>query len=210
MPRKAKKPPRRRATQERSRETTAIVLEAAARVLRRHGYAGATTNRIAEAAGVSVGTLYQYFADKNEVFDALVRDYFARIVGRIREQPIDYSLPLEATLGGLIAAGVDAQRHGPGLLRALEQVPNTVFRRRLDTGKRGLAIFFREVLDHYKGLLRPIDLDRAVTLLINAAEGIGYNEDSPDYRESLASEVTDLFVRYLVDAQPGRSRSRSA
>jgi AcrR family transcriptional regulator len=178
-----------------------IVLEGAARVLRRNGYAGATTNHIAEAAGVSIGTLYQYFADKDEVFDALVRDYFTEVVRRIGEEPIDYSLPLEATLRRLITAGIEAQRHGPALLRSLEQVPNTVFRRRLDAGKQKLTGVLREILENYKGSLRRIDLDRAVTLLINAAEGIGYNEITAEYGDRFSDELTDLFVRYLVDAR---------
>ncbi len=150
---------------------------------------------------MSIGTLYQYFADKDEVFDALVRDYFAEVVRRIGEVPIDYSLPLETTLRSLIAAGINAQRHGPALLRSLEQVPNTVFRRRLDAGKRRLTGVLREILESYKRSLRPIDLDRATTLLINAAEGIGYNEMSAEYGHRLPDELTDLFVRYLVDAR---------
>lgn len=201
VPRIPKKAPRRRARQERSRETVSLVLEAAARVLRRNGYARATTNHIAEAAGVSIGTLYQYFADKDEVFDALVRDYFAEVVRRISEEPIDYSLPLEATMRRLIAAGIEAQRHGPALLRSLEQVPNAVFRRRLDAGKRTVTGVLREILETYKGSLRRIDLDRAATLLINAAEGIGYNEISSEYGDRFTDELTDLIVRYLVDAR---------
>ena len=51
------KRPRRRAKLERARRTVEDILEAATRVLQQRGYAAATTNRIAEAAGVSVGTL---------------------------------------------------------------------------------------------------------------------------------------------------------
>ena len=63
---------RRRAKQGRSQATVDAILEASARVLMRHEYAASTTNRIAEVAGVSVGTLYQYFRNKDEVFDALI------------------------------------------------------------------------------------------------------------------------------------------
>jgi AcrR family transcriptional regulator len=73
MPPRTPKPPRRHAKQDRARETVAVVLEAAAQVLQREGYARATTNRIAEVAGVSVGTIYQYFGDKDEVFELLIR-----------------------------------------------------------------------------------------------------------------------------------------
>ena len=47
------------------------MLEAATRILAREGLAGLTTNRVAEVAGVSIGTLYQYFNDKSEIVDAL-------------------------------------------------------------------------------------------------------------------------------------------
>lgn len=49
----------------------AAIQGAAARVLRRRGYAGASTNHIAEAAGVSIGSVYEYFRDKDAIFHAL-------------------------------------------------------------------------------------------------------------------------------------------
>ncbi|HYD53568.1 MAG TPA: TetR/AcrR family transcriptional regulator [Gemmatimonadaceae bacterium] len=66
-----KAPPRRAPRQERSKQTVEAVLEAVRVVARREGAAAVTTNRIAEAAGVSIGTLYQYFPDKHAIFTAL-------------------------------------------------------------------------------------------------------------------------------------------
>jgi AcrR family transcriptional regulator len=62
---------RREPKQRRSRETVEAILEAVHRVLKRHGVEAITTNRIAEAAGVSIGSLYQYFPDKRAIFTAL-------------------------------------------------------------------------------------------------------------------------------------------
>ena len=62
---------RREPKQQRSRQTVEAVLEAVQRVLKRHGVESITTNRIAEAAGVSIGSLYQYFPDKQAIFTAL-------------------------------------------------------------------------------------------------------------------------------------------
>ena len=59
---------RREPMQQRSRQTVEAVLEAVQRVLRRHGAEAITTNRVAEAAGVSIGSLYQYFPDKQAIF----------------------------------------------------------------------------------------------------------------------------------------------
>ena len=63
--------PRKQPVQERSRDTVRAILEAAAQVLERRGYAGTTTDRIAARAGVSVGTLYQYFPNKAAIVFAL-------------------------------------------------------------------------------------------------------------------------------------------
>lgn len=63
----ARKPP----LQSRSRATVTTILDAAIRVLDREGAGAATTTRIAEVAGVSVGTLYQYFGNRDAILDAL-------------------------------------------------------------------------------------------------------------------------------------------
>ncbi|NMM91281.1 TetR family transcriptional regulator, partial [Rhodococcus sp. SRB_17] len=61
--------PRKTPAQERSRATVDRIVEAATRVLDREGIA-TTTNRIADEAGVSVGSLYQYFPDKHAIIHA--------------------------------------------------------------------------------------------------------------------------------------------
>jgi AcrR family transcriptional regulator len=62
---------RRRPRQLRARQTVEAVLDAVARIVKREGAGAVTTNRIAEVAGVSIGSLYQYFADKRSIFEAL-------------------------------------------------------------------------------------------------------------------------------------------
>lgn len=59
--------PRKIPSQERSRETVAAIYQAAAQVFSRNGYADTTTDQIAERAGVSIGTLYQYFPSKEAI-----------------------------------------------------------------------------------------------------------------------------------------------
>ena len=70
---------RREPKQQRSRQTVEAVLEAVQRVLRRHGARAITTNRVAEAAGVSIGSLYQYFPDKQAIFMALHERHVDRV-----------------------------------------------------------------------------------------------------------------------------------
>lgn len=62
---------RKQPKQQRSAETRQRILDAAARVFAEFGYRGGTTNRIAEAANISIGSLYQYFPNKDAILAAL-------------------------------------------------------------------------------------------------------------------------------------------
>ncbi len=64
--------------QQRSKVTVSAILDATVRVLEQEGSDAATTSRIAEVAGVSVGTLYQYFANRDAILDALQDREFER------------------------------------------------------------------------------------------------------------------------------------
>jgi AcrR family transcriptional regulator len=76
---------RREPKQRRSRDTVDAVLEAVPRVLTRHGPQAITTNRIAEAAGVSIGSLYDYFPEKQSIYLAL-HDRHVDAVHQVIEQ----------------------------------------------------------------------------------------------------------------------------
>ena len=76
--------PRKRPQQDRSRITVEAVLEAAAQVLEADGYDALSTNAVAERAGVSIGTLYQYFPDKAAVVAGLVEAQLGADVDAMR------------------------------------------------------------------------------------------------------------------------------
>jgi AcrR family transcriptional regulator len=69
--------------QQRSKVTVSAILDATVRVLEQEGSDAATTSRIAEVAGVSVGTLYQYFANRDAILDALQDREFCRTASSI-------------------------------------------------------------------------------------------------------------------------------
>jgi AcrR family transcriptional regulator len=192
------KPARRRAKQARSLQTIAIVLEAAAQVLAREGYARATTNRIAEIAGVSIGTIYQYFGDKDAIFDALIRneiDGLQRILGDAAPDPRE---SLAATLSRVLHVFVRARPEAPSLYRSLEQVPNALFRRRVGAARGKVIEWVRDLLALHRKQLRVTDLDTAAFMLVAAAEGVAMTASPDFYRGSGADELTLLFTRYLT------------
>src|SRR5215813_10517598 len=101
--------PRKSASQERSRATVEALLDATARVLVREGYDRASTNRIAAKAGVSVGSLYQYFPNKEALVAALVARHNREMLQLIRDamkRVASWDLPM--ALHELVKATVDA------------------------------------------------------------------------------------------------------
>ena len=87
---------RREPKQQRSLHTVNAVLEGVPLVAKRHGIRAITTNRIAEAAGVSIGSLYQYFPDKRAIFAALhdrhvddVREVIERTTAACASAPLE-------------------------------------------------------------------------------------------------------------------------
>ncbi len=110
--------------QQRSRQTVEAVLDAVTRVVARHGVAGVTTNRIADAAGVSIGSVYQYFPDKQAIYKAL-HDRHVEAIARVVESTVvaHAASSLDVLVRALVDALVDAHAEDPGLHEILAQVP---------------------------------------------------------------------------------------
>ena len=127
MSKPSAKSARRAPVQRRAQETLGSILDAAARVFVEYGYAGGTTNRIAEEAGVSVGSLYEYFHNKTAILEALLER-------RLAEADLELDLALRGggargTAAEAVARVVDAvvarYRTAPELDRVLlEEVPH--------------------------------------------------------------------------------------
>ena len=77
--------PRRKPVQERSRETVEAILVAAAQVFETVGISAGTTSRIAKRAGISIGTLYQYFPGKESIMVALLEEHLHERTRWMRE-----------------------------------------------------------------------------------------------------------------------------
>lgn len=113
--------PRKRPRQARSLATFEAILEAAARILESLGFAGFNTNAVAELAGVSIGSLYQYFPSKDALIVELIRRERAQLSNHIVEaiQQSD-AADLKEKLKLIIQAAVQHQLSRPQLARTLE------------------------------------------------------------------------------------------
>ena len=114
---------RKGATQARAREMVDAILEAAACILETEGYLAASTNEIARRAGVSVGSLYQYFSCREDVFRALAARHRQRIhpvieaaLARLGDEKVRPSWVLSELLRGLL----EAHAERPALMHAMD------------------------------------------------------------------------------------------
>jgi AcrR family transcriptional regulator len=209
MPAAARLAPRKKPRQSRSTATVESILTAAARVLVRHGYQGASTNRIAEAAGVSVGSLYQYFPSKEAIVLALFERHCEQI-GRIVENALlaEASSAVPDVVRSLVRGLLEAHRASPELHAVLtEQVPLIAHERHAAMQARVEALV-RLTLRARASEVRALDPDLAAFVLVNAVDGLMHKailEPRPGLPlEAIADEVATLVLRYLLPAEHGR------
>jgi AcrR family transcriptional regulator len=192
----------RRPRQERSREMVDTILAAATRVFVRVGYARATTNRIADAAGVSVGSLYQYFPSKDAIAIELMRRYRERVVGRIAAHLGEMN---EATFRNVVQALIGALLHDDQIDNSLRRV---LIERVLRTDARGEIAGFEERVESVladalrgaKDVVAINDYELCAFILVRAVLAVTHGAvvDSPQYNTpALVDELTRLIVRYI-------------
>ncbi len=201
--------PRKSPVQERSRMTVEAILEAAELVFAEKGFTGGTTNHIAERAGVSIGSLYQYFPNKDAIMTGLMERHLAHEQVHLAEQMGKLAGETEKPreiLRRLIHTMVSEQMIDPELHRVLIEAvlgsPAVMQRGReiLDQEVEGLAGLIEEQMAGIPGI-RVKDTGRAARMatitgfllthwfVLSGAEEI----DTDEY----VDEVTDLLARYL-------------
>jgi AcrR family transcriptional regulator len=201
--------PRKSASQERSRATVQALLDATARVLTREGYDRASTNRIAATAGVSVGSLYQYFPNKEALVAALVARHNREMLDLLREALKEVaSLDLATAIAKLVRAAVDAHRVDPALHRVLdEQVPRMGQLAKIEALQGETFQLVRSYLEERRNEISVRDLDSTTSILVTTVEALTHQfvihrSNAPERdRDRFIDEVTRLVVGYL---QPGR------
>lgn len=211
--------PRKSASQKRSRAMVETLLDATARVLTREGYDRASTNRIAAVAGVSVGSLYQYFPNKEALVAALVARHNREILQLIRNALKEVaSRDLATAMRALVKAAVDAHLVDSALHRIFaEQVPRMGQLAKIEALQRETFLLIRAYLEERRDEISVRDLDSATFICVTTAEALTheYVINKPDAlvddRERFIDEVTRLLLGYLMpDATPRAGPRRPA
>ncbi len=206
MIRKPRTSPRKSASQERSRLTVNAILDATARVLVKEGYDRASTNRIAAVAGVSIGSLYQYFPSKEALVAAVSERHSHEVLQLMRNVLVKVvARPIELAAREFVSAAVDGHRLNPKLHRVLaEQIPRIGRLENVDLINQNVHALIRGYLDAHRDEIGVADLDVAAFICVTTVEALTHTAvlHRPDIlsdgkAEKFIEEVADLVVRYL-------------
>lgn len=209
MTRKTPIKPRKYASQDRSRATVDALVEATARILVKEGFHKASTNRIAEAAGVSIGSLYQYYSCKEALVVAVIDRHNQEIMQLVRAALNEVaSQPVERAMGRLVAVAIEAHRIDPKLHRVIaEQIPRIGKLENLEAFNRETYVRFKAYLERHANELRIADLDLATFVCVTSIEALAHNAVlkgsealSAEMVRTLIEETTRLVVGYLLES----------
>jgi AcrR family transcriptional regulator len=192
-------PPKRQTrqpSQRRAHDTFEVIVRATAQILSREGATRLTTNRVAATAGVSIGSLYQYFPDKQALiaavrarFEASFRERFVAAVERASRK----SLP--EAIAELVRMLVAIHVEDPLLHNAVSEAVPEADRPMIE---QMIAAYLMARRDE----VRPADLRLAAAVTLELSEalihGVAVRTPARLADEAFVAEVTDVLVRYLV------------
>jgi AcrR family transcriptional regulator len=201
--RAALKNQRNQPQQPRSRATVAVILDAAIRVLDREGLDALTTSRVAEVAGVSVGTLYQYFAHRDAIITAL-QDRELERASAMLERVLDTAQPLgdPELARAIVDELLQLYRAAPALHRVLAASGLSFAppERVVAFDARSVAVL-KAFLQLAGPRIRSANLEAAAFVIYQSVRAtmLAYLLESPAGVDdaALVDELTQLIVRYL-------------
>lgn len=181
------------------------IIAAGREVLAADGYDALTTNRVAAAAGVSPGSLYQYFPDKTAILDEVIDRYWTEVSDRVAASLADRIVGTDITIDTVRAVAdalLSALEADPVLLRVIsEEMPAT----RNSDRRSALEQRVRDVLGTFlavvPGATRRPDPALAAWVVVIALENITLRwvTDAPAYgREQVIDEIVALVSGYLL------------
>jgi AcrR family transcriptional regulator len=193
---------RKRPRQARSERLVADILEAASRVLAREGARKFTTARVAEAAGVSVGSLYQYFPNKESILFRLQTDEWQQTGDLLDTQFTDTTRPPLERLRSVVLTFFRSECDEAELRVALKDAaplyrnaPET--RERRSEGRRRSLRFMRELLPDLPARERAFITDLIMTAMSSIGKAVSEEGRSRAEVERLATATGDMFCAYL-------------
>jgi AcrR family transcriptional regulator len=176
------------------------IVQAGARVLGDQGWAGFTTNKVAEVAGVSIGSLYQYFPDKLSLIEAVRSHHFEDVL-RVIRKAMDREKPMRQFAEALVDGMIDAHLEHPALHRVmLDEVPGHADARAAHDSFRA------EYLSRYAAAIAPYrriaKRQRIAEVLSSAVEGVIHNAARHGQLKApeLKRELVQLICAYLTQA----------
>lgn len=201
---KARKP-RRKPLQERSKVTVDAIIEATAQVLVAEGsYRSTTTNRIAERAGVSIGTLYQYFPNKDALILGLIQQRRAERVGVLLETVQSMAQqPLAGALRALIPLFVRMRREEDALYALLDRQISRLGRvEEMHRASRQVAALVAPLLEARRDEVRPTNIPRAARFMVAMADQLTtleFLDEAPTEAllDEVIGEIAEAIIRYV-------------
>ena len=204
---RARTTPRKKAVQARSQATVEVILAATARILKKDGYDRASTNRIALAAGVSVGSLYQYFPSKEALVAALIEKHMNEMRAVVHEAFARLAgATLEDAAREMVELMVKAHAVDPRLHKVLvEQVPRVGRLEHVHAIEDDVLTITRAYLEARKEELGIENTEVAAFIVVHAIEALTHRAvlmrpellDEPAFID----DVTRLVVGYLRGAR---------
>lgn len=193
---------RKRPQQTRSNELIAAVLEAAVQVLAKEGAQRFTTARVAERAGVSVGSLYQYFPNKGAILFRLQRDEWSRTAAALRSILEDVRLSPVERLRALVHAFLRSECEEAELRRALhDAAPLYRDTPEAQEGRaspyEGVEVFMQELLPKTPQADRALACSLITTTLSTVGKHFSEESRTPAEIQRYADAMADMFCAYL-------------
>ncbi|MDO9234703.1 MAG: TetR/AcrR family transcriptional regulator [Aquabacterium sp.] len=192
----------RKPTQKRAIVTVDAIVEAGFMAVASHGLAGATTRHIATLAGISVGSLYEYFANKEEVYEAMNRKLVEDIIGTIK--PLIPSLThmgiAEAIRTMLHAVGALLRRDNNRYLQCARHGIQSDIKADLTPINRVLIELMMQYLMHHPRYARLINLSAFSYIAINGGMFTlmkHLNEENPSISyDKLVDGLANMMAHY--------------
>jgi AcrR family transcriptional regulator len=194
--------PRKRPKQERSQSTVEAILTATAHILTESGYDQFNTNRVAELAGVSIGSLYQYFPNKEALIVALAEQHASEMVTLAQHHLEGLGdCSIAEVLSRIIKAAFAAHAVNPRLHRVLnEQVPRSIAMQ--ETAEVKMENMLRSFLEKRRDQVRPENIELTVFIVGNTIKSLTHRAvlDRPELLRdgNLEQELTMLLLSYLA------------